>query len=122
RYNQFAKVRQDLWGADIIACRLQKFDYSGIAIQCTSATNHVARVKKALENPDVRLWLGMGIRFCVYSWGKHVVNKRKLWDKVPRITHITVNGQGLKASETPDPCTEARERQCCWWEGMEFDA
>lgn len=89
RYNIYAKKRQDVWGADILACR-GRFLW---AIQTTSATNHSNRVEKSLANLEVRNWLKCGIPFYIYSWGKRGPRgKRKLWTL--RITQILLTPGG----------------------------
>jgi hypothetical protein len=68
RYNAFAKVRVDLYGfGDVIACR----PGGGVLlVQCTSASNHAARVSKAISLPALRTWLASGGLFSVWSWRK----------------------------------------------------
>lgn len=76
RWNQYARIRQDIWGADILARQGQLL----MAIQATSSTNHSARVEKARANPDTLNWLNCGVPYYVYSWGKKGARgKRKLW-------------------------------------------
>jgi len=45
------------------------------AIQVTSASNHSARIKKALESEQLEHWLSCGASFAVWSWRK----KGKVW-------------------------------------------
>jgi hypothetical protein len=68
RWNQYAKVRIDLFGViDIVAL----FPGVGIlGVQATSRSNHAARRVKALAEPALRTWLACGGRFEVWSWGK----------------------------------------------------
>jgi hypothetical protein len=39
-----------------------------LGVQCTSAANHAARVRKVLENPVLPAWLRAGNRAEVISW------------------------------------------------------
>lgn len=59
----------DLFNAfDLVAVRP---DAPGVlGVQCTSAGNHAARVRKLRDVPEVRLWLLAGNRAEVWSWGK----------------------------------------------------
>ena len=51
-----------------------------LGIQCTSGTNHAARVSKALEEPRLIAWLKAGGKFAVWSWSKTGARgQRKLW-------------------------------------------
>jgi hypothetical protein len=84
-WNGYAKRRIDLWGADILARQGQLL----MAIQTTSDSNHSDRVEKAKANPDTLNWLGTGVPFYVFSWGKKGArNKRKLW--TVRITQLSL--------------------------------
>lgn len=74
KWNQHAKVRQDLFGfVDILAMRDNKF----VGIQATSATNHSTRLKKAMAEPRLIEWLNCGGKFEVWSWKQD--DKTKRW-------------------------------------------
>jgi hypothetical protein len=67
RWNQWAKVRQDLFGfADI----LYLTEGSIVALQVTSATNHAARRTKILVEPNALAWLKAGGLIELWSFAK----------------------------------------------------
>ncbi len=75
RYCAFSKKRVDLFNCiDIVACKVGE---GIVGIQTTSASNHSARVKKAIALPSLLAWLASGGRFSVWSWGK---NKKGKWE------------------------------------------
>jgi hypothetical protein len=79
RWNQYARVRQDLFGCiDIVAL------HEGVGIlgiQATSGTNHAARRVKAAAVPALRDWLCAGGRFEIWSWRlKGAAGKRKMYE------------------------------------------
>lgn len=79
RWNQYAKVRQDLWGfVDILAI---KGDIM-LAVQTTTGDNVAARFEKLRKLEAVSLWLQSPNRLIeVHGWrkiGKR--GERKLWD------------------------------------------
>jgi hypothetical protein len=66
---------------EVMTNRRQRRDFLGVidlivwpdelyclALQVTSASNHAARVKKALDNPHLQYWLRSGNFFEVWSW------------------------------------------------------
>lgn len=72
RWNQFAKVRQDLFGfIDLVAMG----NGSLMGIQSTSATNMAARIAKIKLEPLAKQWLDAGGRIIVHGW-KQAKNKR----------------------------------------------
>lgn len=78
RWNQWAKIRQDLWSfGDLIACR------AGIGImliQTTSGDNHAKRREKIINEPRAATWLESGGKIEVWSWAKRGDRGcRKLW-------------------------------------------
>lgn len=78
-WNSFAMRRIDLFGCiDIVAVRA---DLPGVlGVQCTSATNAAARLKKASECPALKVWLLAGNRFEVHAHGKRGPRGlRKVW-------------------------------------------
>ena len=83
-FNYFARVRVDLFGViDIVAIRA---DLPGVlGVQCTSASNAAARLEKARNRPELKVWLQANNRFEVHSHGKRGDRgKRKLWTCVKR--------------------------------------
>lgn len=89
RWNQWARKRQDLFGFDVIAIR----DNEQFWVQCTSAKNVNARLKKLYGNPDAWQVMRSGnITGAVWGWQK-VKNRYQLKRQVnlPRTpeTHHT---------------------------------
>ncbi len=67
RWNQWAKVRQDLFGCiDIVAI----VGANIVGIQATSRDNHAARRTKMLAEPRAKAWLDAGGVLEIWSWGK----------------------------------------------------
>jgi hypothetical protein len=96
RWNQFAKVRQDLFGfVDLIAIA----PHCGIlAVQTTSGDNASARVAKILTEPRAGIWLASGGKIVVHAWrqvGER--GKRKTWQC--RSISVTAEGGEIKAEE-----------------------
>ena len=59
--------RKDLFGCiDVLAVT----PYGIIGIQACARGSHAARLKKALEIPELREWLKAGAGFVVWSWAK----------------------------------------------------
>lgn len=77
RWNQFARIRQDLFGfIDVLAVADRM-----IAVQTTSGSNVSARVKKIKQVEAARNWLEAGHRIVVHGWrqvGK--AGQRKRWE------------------------------------------
>lgn len=77
RWNPYAKIRQDVWGfADILS-----FHPLGevVLVQCTSGSNHAARMAKIRENPIAAEWM-RNHPIWVVSWAKQGARgKRKTW-------------------------------------------
>jgi len=96
RFNQFAGVRQDLFGfGDLIAARANPKDI--VLVQATSTPNMAARVKKIRALPAHTEWLGAGGRILVIGWSKKRQNgKRQVW--VPRIVELTADKESEVAA------------------------
>ena len=63
-----ANIRKDLWGfADIICLRNGSVP---LAVQCTSASNVAARVKKITESPLLPMVRAANIAIEVWGWRK----------------------------------------------------
>lgn len=89
RWNQYAKIRQDLFGFIDIVCLTPT---AIIGIQCTSGTNVAARVKKICNecNPVARAWLQAGGQIEVWGWRKLKVKRGgKLARWEARVEHVT---------------------------------
>jgi hypothetical protein len=85
RWNQYARRRIDIWGADILARQGRLL----MAVQTTSDTHHSDHVESATANPDTRHWLDCGVAYYIISWGKKGARgKRKLW--TVRITQLVL--------------------------------
>lgn len=79
RWNSYAKIRVDLFGViDIVAV---KADITGVlGVQSTSTDHIMDRIRKALAEPRIRVWLEAQNRFQVWGWAKRGERgKRKLW-------------------------------------------
>ena len=78
-WNQYAGIRQDLWGLDILCLT----DEELVGIQCTSAANVSARRNKLDGLPTTDKLLAAGVRVLVVGWSKRGPRgKRKLWAPV----------------------------------------
>lgn len=68
-WNSFARIRQDLFGViDLVAVKAGEPGVLGI--QTTTASNQVARLDKARQEPRLSVWLAAGNRFEVWGWGR----------------------------------------------------
>jgi hypothetical protein len=77
RWNPFAKVRQDLFGGDILAL---KSGEPVLIVQATTGSNHAARRMKLDEEGFTALWTSAGARLEIWSWAKAgAQGKRKVW-------------------------------------------
>lgn len=77
RWNQYAGVRQDLFGViDVLAIRQGEI----LGVQACSGSNHAARVAKIMREPKALAWIEAGGKLQVWSWQKRGPRgKRKLW-------------------------------------------
>lgn len=79
RWNQYARVRQDLFGfIDLLAIRGDET----LAVQTTSGANVAARVEKIKTTQAADVWLeSLSRKIVVHGWRKvGAAGKRKLWD------------------------------------------
>ncbi len=77
RWNPFAHIRQDVFGADILAL---KPGVPLLAVQCTTGANHAARRTKLEAEGFVALWHGAGAALEIWSWSKQGARgTRKTW-------------------------------------------
>lgn len=79
RWNQWAKVRQDLFGMiDVLAVRQNEV----LGVQCTTGSNASDRVAKLLANAAHSVWCASpSRRLEVWAWRKvGPRGKRKTWE------------------------------------------
>ena len=86
RWNQWAKIRQDLFGfIDIVSLS----DDGIVGIQATSGSNHSARRNKVLASQEAKSWCRAGGKVLVMSWSK----KKNRWvERVEDLTEELLNG------------------------------
>jgi hypothetical protein len=78
KWNQFAKIRQDLFGfVDILAVGNGRT----IGVQTTSYSNMSARVKKIMDNDVYPILKSCGWKIVVHGWKK---NKSNRWEVVEK--------------------------------------
>jgi hypothetical protein len=77
KWNPFAKIRQDLFGADVLPLKPGE---PVLAVQATTGANHAARREKLATAGFVGLWKGAGAALEIWSW-THAGprGKRKVW-------------------------------------------
>jgi hypothetical protein len=66
KWNMFARVKQDLWGFDVIAAKRGE----AVLVQCTSASNIASRVTKVQELDTTARLREAGFRLLVWGWKK----------------------------------------------------
>jgi hypothetical protein len=66
KWNPWARIRQDLWGFDVIAAKRGE----AVLVQCTSASNVSARIKKIEELDSTLRLREAGFRLLVWGWKK----------------------------------------------------
>lgn len=77
RWNPFAKIRQDLFGGDILALKPGE---PVLVIQATTGVNHAARREKLETEGFISLWKGAGASLEIWSWAKQGPRgKPKVW-------------------------------------------
>lgn len=77
KWNHFAKVRQDLFGGDILALKPGE---PVLIIQATTGSNHAARRAKLEIAGFIPLWKGAGASLEIWSWAKQGPRgQRKTW-------------------------------------------
>ena len=75
RWNQFARIRQDLFGfCDVLAIRPEGL----LAIQATSATNMYARIDKLMDTAACHAWLAAGQAVEVWGWEVETANTEEV--------------------------------------------
>ena len=108
RWNQYARVRQDLLGfGDILAIR----DNLCLMVQCCAMASRTARLNKILSEPKAQAWLGVpGHLIEIHAWRKvGPRGKRKTWKcDVTNIAKEDFNaGGGLTYGNVSMPLTES---------------
>jgi hypothetical protein len=88
RFNQFAKVRQDLFSViDVVALCPGRPGVLGV--QACAAASHANRLAKVIAEPKARLWLECGNDLWLMSWRKGgAKGKRKIWTE--RVEVVTL--------------------------------
>lgn len=77
KWNPFARIRQDLFGADILALKPGE---PILAIQATSGPNVGSRIQKLQESGYAHLWQSAGATIEVWGWAKQGPRGcRKVW-------------------------------------------
>lgn len=79
KYNQYAKVRQDLFGfIDVVA--VMPGQRGVIGIQTTTASNAASRMLKVLSEPRALAWVQAGNSIQIHGWAKRGARgKAKRW-------------------------------------------
>ena len=76
-WNPYAKIRQDLFGVDILALKPGE---PVLVVQATTGSNHAARRTKLDGAGFTALWEGAGAQLEVWSWTKQgPKGQRKTW-------------------------------------------
>lgn len=79
RWNQYARVRQDLFNGIDIVC-LKAGEPGVLGVQTTSDDNASKRVEKLNGIEALKLWVACSNRLVVHGWAKKGARgKRKLW-------------------------------------------
>lgn len=88
RWNQYAKVRVDLFGGiDLIAIKEDRI----LGVQATSNDNAAARVAKLIAEPRMAEWLRAGGLLEVWGWRKIMAGTKRLtWQ--PSIRQLLLVG------------------------------
>lgn len=77
RWNSFAKIRQDLFGGDLLALKPGE---PVLIIQATTGSHHAARREKLEAAGFITLWTSAGAVLEIWSWAKQgPQGKRKAW-------------------------------------------
>jgi len=76
-WNHFARIRQDLFGADLLAL---KPGAPVLVVQTTTGANHASRRTKLEAAGFIALWTGAGAVLEIWSWAKQGQRgQRKQW-------------------------------------------
>lgn len=89
-WNPYAKIRQDLFGVDILALKPGE---PVLVVQATTGNNHASRRTKLQEAGFDTLWASAGATLEVWSWSKQGLRgQRKVW---------TVRREALSVRDQP---------------------
>lgn len=78
RWNQWARRRQDVFGADLLGLPMESGP--ALAVQCSTGSHHSARRKKLHDEGYAALWKNGRVQVEVWSWRKQGARgKRKVW-------------------------------------------
>ena len=77
KWNAHARIRQDLWGADIIACRAVP-EPEILLVQTTTKKNMAARERKLRDLTEVWGWIRSGGKFEIHGWDGTEITVRPL--------------------------------------------
>ena len=103
RWNQHARIRQDLFGCiDVVAIApiASELGSGGIfGLQACAGASHAARRAKSIAEPRLRTWLRAGGQFAIVSWSKRG-DRGKLKRWTPRIEWIQLSDlPGVRTDE-----------------------
>ena len=106
RWNQWAKIRQDLYGfADLLVIRPETRGL--LAVQATSGNNVAARISKISNLSMVRKWLHADLAIEVWGWRKLKVKrggKAVRWTLRRVAAHLNgLRASGIEWVELDDP-------------------
>ena len=101
RWNQYARIRQDLFGViDLVAIVPGR---GILGIQATDATSHSKRVAKVLEEPRAIAWVKAGGLLQVWSWSKRREPGKKREQWTLRAEELVVKA---RASDNREPLAQ----------------
>jgi hypothetical protein len=87
RWNQYARVRQDCFGFDVLAA-YPKTDVGQLGVQACAAASHAARKEKILRNQEAAVWVASGARLEVWSWStRRSLERTKAGKRSKRLVH-----------------------------------
>jgi hypothetical protein len=96
RWNPYAKIRQDLFGVDILALKPGE---PALVVQATTGNNHAARRSKLDVECFTALWDGAGAMIKVWSWSKQGPRgQRKVWTVRREMLSLRVQPASATAS------------------------
>lgn len=114
KWNQWAHIRQDLYGfADLVCVRHDSNgvwavnaceDNGAVQAHCDKYINGYEDSKKGRQppNPHLAVWLSANNRFSIFGWGKRSSDgrgSRKVWTL--RVVEFYLQGAEVKWKEVP---------------------
>jgi hypothetical protein len=119
RWNQYARVRQDCFGFDVLACKVggvqtdpPPMSYGWIVgVQACAAASHSARRAKLLANPEAAVWVASGGHLAVWSWStRRSLERTKAGKRSKRLVHHLRREEITLAMFVPNqPAEQPRE-------------